>query len=304
MLAYIIRRLLFTVLIAFFAISAVFFIIRMTGDPTYLMVPMDASQTVIDNFRHKMGFDQPLFFQYLNYIWDCLHGDLGTSLRYNEPALSLVLEALPATALLTASAMAMSIVIGVPLGIITGIRSGGLDRVITALVVLAQGVPNFWLGLMMIYVFSVKYSLLPTGGMGTLKQLIMPTVVMGFYTSSRITRVTKSSISEHFQREYIQTARAKGLRESAVLIKHCVRNALMPVITLVALSVGIYMGGVVITETIFSWPGMGRLIVQSIEMRDFPVVIAAVSFIVVMFSFINLLTDIAYAWLDPRIRYD
>ena len=154
MLAYIIRRLLFTVLIAFFAISAVFFIIRMTGDPTYLMVPMDASQTVIDNFRHKMGFDQPLFFQYINYIWDCLHGDLGTSLRYNEPALSLVLEALPATALLTASAMAMSIVIGVPLGIITGIRSGGLDRGITALVVLAQGIPNFWLGPLLIILFS------------------------------------------------------------------------------------------------------------------------------------------------------
>lgn len=304
MLAFIIRRLLFTVLIAFFAVSAVFFIIRMTGDPTYLMVPMDASQTVIENFRHKMGFDRPLFFQYLDYIWDFMHGDLGTSLRYHEPALNLVLEALPATALLTFSAMVMSIVIGVPLGIITGIRSGGLDRVITALVVLAQGVPNFWLGLMMIYVFSVKFYLLPTGGMGTLKHLIMPTIVLGFYTSSRITRVTKSSVSEHFQKEYIQTARAKGLRESMVLLKHCVRNALMPVVTLVGLSVGIYMGGVVITETIFSWPGMGRLIVQSIEMRDFPVVIAAVSFIVVMFSFINLMTDIAYAWLDPRIRYD
>lgn len=215
-----------------------------------------------------------------------------------------MMEALPATALLTLSAMVMSIVIGVPLGIITGIRSGGLDRLITALVVLAQGVPNFWLGLMMIYLFSVKFSLLPTGGTGSLKNLIMPTIVLGFYTSSRITRVTKSSVSEHFQREYIQTARAKGLRESAVLLKHCVRNALLPVVTLVGLSVGIYMGGVVITETIFSWPGMGRLIVQSIEMRDFPVVIAAVSFIVVMFSCINLVTDIAYAWLDPRIRYD
>lgn len=304
MLAFIIRRLLFTVLIAFFAVSAVFFIVRMTGDPTYLMVPMDASQTVIENFRHKMGFDKPLFYQYTDYIWNLLHGDLGTSLRYNEPALKLVIEALPATALLTLSAMVMSIVIGVPLGIITGIRSGGLDRVITAVVVFAQGVPNFWLGLMMIYVFSVKFALLPTGGTGSLKHLIMPTIVMGFYTSSRITRVTKSSVSEHFQKEYIQTARAKGLRESAVLIKHCVRNALMPVVTLVGLSVGIYMGGVVITETIFSWPGMGRLIVQSIEMRDFPVVIAAVSLIVVMFSFINLITDIAYAWLDPRIRYD
>ena len=304
MLFFIIRRLMFTVLIAFFAISAVFFIVRMTGDPTYLMVPMDASQAVIENFRHKMGFDKPLFLQYLDYIWNCLRGDLGISLRYNEPALNLVLEALPATALLTLSAMIMSIVIGVPLGIITGIRSGGLDRVITALVVLAQGVPNFWLGLMMIYVLSVKFSLLPTGGIGTIKHLIMPTIVLGFYTSSRITRVTKSSVSEHFQKEYIQTARAKGLRESAVLLKHCVRNALLPVVTLVGLSVGIYMGGVVITETIFAWPGMGRLIVQSIEMRDFPVVIAAVSFIVVMFSFINLLTDIAYAWLDPRIRYD
>jgi len=304
MLAFIIRRLLFTVLIALFAISAVFFIIRMTGDPTYLMVPMDASKTVIENFRHKMGFDKPLFSQYVDYMWNFMHGDLGTSLRYNEPALNLVIEALPATALLTLSAMAMSIVIGVPLGIITGIRSGGLDRVITALVVLAQGVPNFWLGLMMIFVFSVKFHILPTGGMGSIKHLIMPTIVMGFYTSSRITRVTKSSVSEHFQKEYIQTARAKGLRESTVLLKHCLRNALMPVVTLVGLSVGIYMGGVVITETIFSWPGMGRLIVQSIEMRDFPVVIAAVSFIVVMFSFINLMTDIAYAWIDPRIRYD
>ncbi|MBW1695730.1 MAG: ABC transporter permease [Deltaproteobacteria bacterium] len=304
MVAYIIRRLVFTGLIAFLAVSAVFFIIRMTGDPTYLMVPMDASQAVIDNFRHKMGFDKPLFFQYLDYIWNFVHGDLGTSLRYNEPALDLVLEALPATALLTFSAMAMSILIGIPLGIITGIRSGGIDRLITALVVLAQGVPNFWLGLMMIFIFSVKFHLLPTGGTGSIKHLIMPTIVLGFYTTSRITRLTKSSVSEHFQKEYIQTARAKGLRESTVLLKHCVRNALMPVVTLVGLSIGVYMGGVVITETIFSWPGMGRLIVQSIEMRDFPVVIAAVSFIVVVFSFINLITDIAYAWIDPRIRYD
>jgi len=276
----------------------------MTGDPTYLMVPMDASQTVIENFRHKMGFDKPLFSQYVDYIWNCIHGDFGTSLRYNEPALNLVMEALPATALLTLSAMTMSILVGLPLGIITGVRSGGLDRLITALVVLAQGVPNFWLGLIMIFVFSVKFHLLPTGGMGSIKHLIMPTIVLGFYTTSRITRVTKSSVSEHYQKEYIQTARAKGLKESTVLLKHCVRNALMPVVTLVGLSIGIYMGGVVITETIFSWPGMGRLIVQSIEMRDFPVVIAAVSFIVVMFSFINLITDITYAWIDPRIRYD
>jgi peptide/nickel transport system permease protein len=304
MLAYVIRRLLFTLLIAFLAISAVFFIIRMTGDPTHLMLPMDASQEVIDNFRHKMGFDQPLFLQYVDYIWNFLHGDFGTSLRYNEPALNLVLEALPATALLTLSAMIMSIVIGVPLGIITGVHSGGLDRIITVFVVFAQGVPNFWLGLMMIFVFSVKFPLLPTGGIGSFAHLIMPTIVLGFYTTSRITRVTKSSISEHIQKDYIRTARAKGLKENIVLMKHCVRNALMPVVTLVGLSIGIYMGGVVITETIFSWPGMGRLIIQSIEMRDFPVVIAAVSFIVIIFSVINLITDISYAWIDPRIRYE
>ena len=304
MLAYVIRRLLFTLLIAFLAISAVFFIIRMTGDPTHLMLPMDASQEVIDNFRHKMGFDQPLFLQYVDYIWNFLHGDFGTSLRYNEPALNLVLEALPATALLTLSAMIMSIVIGVPLGIITGVHSGGLDRIITVFVVFAQGVPNFWLGLMMIFVFSVKFPLLPTGGIGSFAHLIMPTIVLGFYTTSRITRVTKSSISEHIQKDYIRTARAKGLKENIVLLKHCVRNALMPVVTLVGLSIGIYMGGVVITETIFSWPGMGRLIIQSIEMRDFPVVIAAVSFIVIIFSVINLITDISYAWIDPRIRYE
>ena len=304
MLAYVIRRLLFTLLIAFLAISAVFFIIRMTGDPTHLMLPMDASQEVIDNFRHKMGYDQPLFLQYVDYIWNFLHGDFGTSLRYNEPALNLVLEALPATALLTLSAMIMSIVIGVPLGIITGVHSGGLDRIITVFVVFAQGVPNFWLGLMMIFVFSVKFPLLPTGGIGSFAHLIMPTIVLGFYTTSRITRVTKSSISEHIQKDYIRTARAKGLKENIVLLKHCVRNALMPVVTLVGLSIGIYMGGVVITETIFSWPGMGRWIIQSIEMRDFPVVIAAVSFIVIIFSVINLITDISYAWIDPRIRYE
>ena len=215
-----------------------------------------------------------------------------------------MIEALPATALLTLSAMTMSIFIGIPLGVITGVRSGGLDRLITVLVVLAQGIPNFWLGLMMILVLSVQFHLLPTGGMGSIRHLIMPTIVLSFYTTSRITRVTKSSVSEHYQKDYIQTARAKGLKERSVLLKHCVRNALMPVVTLVSLSVGTYMGGVVITETIFSWPGMGRLIVKSIEMRDFPVVIAAVSFIVVMFSVINLITDISYAWIDPRIRYD
>jgi peptide/nickel transport system permease protein len=217
--------------------------------------------------------------------------------------MALVLERLPATLTLAGTSLLLTLSVAVPLGVLSAVRRDGLlDHLGTLVTVLGQAVPGFWLGLMLIYIFSVQLRWLPTGGTGTLAHLIMPSVVLAAFFSARIARLTRSAVIDVLNEEFVLTARAKGLRESRVIGKHTLRNSAIPIVTLAGLEAGQLLGGAVITETIFAWPGVGRLTVQALLNRDFPVVLAAVSLTSVTYTVINLLVDLLYGWLDPRVR--
>jgi peptide/nickel transport system permease protein len=252
-----------------------------------------------------MGFDKPLLLQYVFFIGGALRGDFGQSLRQQAPALSLVLERIPASLLLTATAICLALMVAVPLGIASAFKRGGvMDKLGTVIAVLAQAVPNFWLGLMFILLFAVVLRWVPTGGMGTWRHLVLPALTLAAYSAARITRLTRSSMIEVLQTDYIRTARAKGLADWKILWKHALKNAAIPIITITGLQVGVVFGGAVITETIFSWPGLGRLVIQSIYFRDYTTVQASIFVIAGMICLINLVVDILYAVVNPEIRLE
>src|SRR5690242_13383525 len=300
---YVASRLAQSVLVVLLSLSAVFGMVRLGGDPVLLFLPMDIQAKDVDAIRQQMGFNDPLLVQYARYMRGALHGDFGESLRYRRDALGLVLERLPATLLLAGSAILLTLVIAMPLGVVTAVRRDTLvDHVGTIATVLGQATPGFWLGLMLIYVFAVQLRWLPTGGSGTLAQLVMPSFVLAAFFAARVARLTRSATLDVLNEEYIKTARAKGLGEGRVISKHTLRNAAIPIITLAGLEAGQLLGGAVIAETIFAWPGLGRLTVQALLNRDFPVVMAAVSFTSIVYTLMNLAVDVLYGWLDPRVR--
>jgi peptide/nickel transport system permease protein len=303
MRGYLLSRLAQTALVVFLSLSAVFVMVRLSGDPVTLFMPMDIQAKDVNEFRQRLGFNDPLGIQYARFIGGAVRGDFGESLRYKRDALGLVLERLPATLLLAGTALALTFAIAVPLGVMSAVRRDGLfDHVGTVATVLGQAVPGFWLGLMLIYVFAVQLRWLPTGGMGTLAHLIMPSIVLAAFYAARVARLTRSAVLDVLNEEYILTARAKGLAETRVIGKHTLRNSAIPIVTLAGLEAGQLLGGAVITETIFAWPGLGRLTVQALLNRDFPVVLAAVSFTSVIYTLMNLAVDLLYGWLDPRVR--
>jgi peptide/nickel transport system permease protein len=303
MRGYVASRLLQTALVVFLSLTAVFVMVRLSGDPVTLFMPMDIQAKDINEFRERLGFNDPLGVQYARFITGAVRGDFGESLRYKRDALGLVLERLPATLLLAGSALAVTFVIAVPLGVLSAVKRDGMfDHVATVATVLGQAVPGFWLGLMMIYVFSVQLRWLPTGGIGTLSHLVMPAAVLAAFYAARVARLTRSAVLEVLGEDYVLTARAKGLGEGRVVGKHTLRNSAIPIVTLAGLEAGQLLGGAVITETIFAWPGLGRLTVQALLNRDFPVVLAAVSLTSVIYTLTNLLVDLLYGWLDPRVR--
>ena len=303
MRAYLVSRLGQTVLVVFLSLSAVFAMTRLAGDPVLLFMPMDIQAKDVNEWRQRLGFNDSLGTQYLRFLGGALRGDFGMSLRYRQDALGLVLERLPATVALAASALGLTLALAVPLGVVTAVRRDSwVDHAGTVVTVLGQAVPGFWLGLMLIYLFAVHLRWLPTGGMGGLPHLVMPTLVLAAFFASRIARLTRSAVLDVLREDYIQTARAKGLGESNVIGKHTLRNSAIPIVTLLGLEAGQLIGGAVVTETIFAWPGLGRLTVQALLNRDFPVVLAAVSFTSVVYTLLNLLVDLAYGWLDPRVR--
>ena len=300
---YVLARLAQSALVVLLSLTAVFGMVRLGGDPVLLFLPMDIQAKDVNEIRQRMGFNDPLVVQYGRFMAGAVRGDFGESLRYRRDAFGLVLERLPATLLLAGAAMVLTLVAAVPLGVVTAVRRDTLvDHLGTLATVLGQATPGFWLGLMLIYVFAVQLRWLPTGGYGTLAQLIMPAVVLAAFYSARVARLTRSAMLEVLGEEYIKTARAKGLAEGRVIAKHTLRNAAIPIVTLAGLEAGQLLGGAVITETIFAWPGLGRLTVQALLNRDFPVVMAAVSFTSVVYTLMNLGVDLAYGWLDPRIR--
>ncbi len=283
--------------------TIVFVVTRLLGDPATLLVEPGASHEELENVRRHLGIDQPIWVQYVSYLGQLLRGDFGASFQSGRPALGIVLEALPATFQLTAAAIFLGITIGGTAGTIAAIRRGTVaEFIVMLLTLIGQATPVFWLGLLAIMFFAVHLGMVPTGGYGSFLHLLMPACVLSVYTSATIARLLRSSILDVLNEDYIRTAHAKGLLPHTVLFWHVVRNALVPVLTMTAVMTGEMLGGSVVTETVFTWPGIGRTIVQAIGARDFPVVQAGVMVIAVIFVAVNLAVDLIYGLVDPRIK--
>lgn len=303
MLNYILARLGQSVLVMFGVSVLIFLSLHLTGDPAAVMMPPGSSQQEIAAFRHSMGFDRPLLWQYGHYLNGVLHGDLGDSLRYSQPVTSLISQRIPATLLLAVTALAWSTLVGLALGILSALKQNSLWDLFSRLIAFSgQAVPVFWLGLMMIILFSLNLRWLPSGGYGQAANLVMPALSLGAYYMSAIARLVRASLIDVLQQDYIRTARAKGLSQWRIVVRHGLRNALIPVITVQGMYFASLLGGALVTEIIFAWPGIGRLAVQAIQNRDFPLVQAIVLLAALVFVGINLLIDLLYVVLNPRIR--
>lgn len=303
MLRFLASRLVQSLIVLLGVSAIVFFCLFLSGDPAALMMPPDANRAEIDAFRRAMGFDDPVLVQYLRYLGKTLTGDFGMSLRFQRPVLDLVLERLPATALLAVTALAWSTALGFVFGILSALKPGGLvDFLVRSVALAGQAMPVFWLGLVLILVFAMKWRLLPTGGYGEARHLILPALTLGAYYTSAVTRLVRASLIDVMGEDYIRTARAKGLSTARIVVRHALRNALIPVVTVQAMYFAALLGGALVTEIIFAWPGIGRLAVQAIQNRDFPLVQAVVLLAATVFVLANLLVDLAYVMLNPRIR--
>ncbi len=321
--AYVLRRLLQSVVVIIGVTLVSFLALQAGGDPTYLFVSERASQEEIEAARVALGFDRPLHEQYLSFVGDLARGDFGQSLSYRQPAMEIVLDALPATIELAVFSLVMAILLAIPLGIMAAIYRGtAWDGSITTFAMFGQSIPNFWLGIMMILVFGLYLSWFPisghvpfltplfSGDVGTafsnlprtLLHLILPGVAVGTYSLARNTRLIRSSLLEVLEQDYVRTARAKGLSEFRVLVHHAMRNAWLPVVTIIGLEFGFLLGGVVVVETVFSYPGIGRLLFAAINQRDIPLVQAGVILLAGIFILLNLVVDLVYVRLDPRVK--
>ncbi len=280
-----------------------FLLVSLSGDPAFILLTPEAGEEQRAAFRKLYGLDQPLPVQYARYVSHVARGDFGRSFAFNRPAIQVVLERLPATLLLTATAVALGVVVGMPAGVVAAVKaSGPLDRLVMALVLLGQSVPTFWLGLLMIRIFAVNLRWVPVSGHGTVLHLVMPAVALGLYLAALLARLTRSEMLEALAQDYVRTARAKGLSERVVTVAHALKNALLPIVTLIGLQLGALLGGAVVTETVFAWPGIGSLVLDAILRKDYPVVLAAVEFVAAGFIVINMALDLLYGYLDPRLR--
>jgi len=323
MWTFIIRRLLQSAIVIIGVTLITFTALQMSGDPTYLYVSERATAEEIQRTREALGFDRPLPEQYLTFLGKLAQGDFGNSLSYKRPALDAVMEALPATLELTFFAMILAIVVAIPLGVIASLNRGSAtDGSVMTIAMLGQSIPSFWLGIMMIMFFGLQLRILPISGHvpfimpliqgnfvqaftnlpQTLYYLIMPGFAVAFYSISRNARLVRSSMLEVLSQDFVRTARAKGISEWAVVIHHALRNAWLPVVTMIGLEFGFLIGGVVVVEIVFSWPGLGRLVFNAINQRDIPVVQAAVVVLALVFIALNLIVDMVYARIDPRVK--
>ena len=303
MKTFLLRRLLQSLVVLLGVSFVVFFILFLTGDPAAVMLPPEATAEDIRRFRESMGFNDPFFVQYGRFLLGALSGNFGTSIRHGEPAFTLVVERMPATFELAGAALVIALLLAIPAGIVSAVRRNTVvDYISTVVALLGQSMPTFWLGIMLILFFSVQFQVLPSSGRGTWQHLVLPAITLGLFTTARITRLTRSGMLEVLNQDYIRTARAKGVSDPPVVWKHALKNAAIPIVTIVGIELGTLLGGSVITETIFAWPGVGRLSVQAIYNRDYPVVQAAVFLLAATFIVVNLLVDVVYTYLDPRIR--
>ena len=304
MLRYVARRLLLTLPVFVGILFISFLLTHLSGDPTDLILTPDTPDHVREEFRRRHGLDQPFLVQFYQFCIRALQGDFGNSLRFNQPALELVFERLGATAELAVTAMLLAVAVGIPLGVIAAYRRNSpIDLGVRAVSLFGLAVPSFYLGIVLIFVFAVWLRWFPSGGRGTWMHLVLPAIVLAVDQLALIARTTRSCMLDVLNQDYVRTARSKGLGEGWVVWGHALRNAFIPVLTVIGLQFGILLGGVVVTETVFSWPGVGRLAVQAIYARDFPVVQATVFLFAVIFVIVNLIVDLLYAVLDPRIGY-
>jgi peptide/nickel transport system permease protein len=305
MSTYFVQRLqhLFWVL---FAVSVlVFLLVYLSGDPIRLLAPLDAAPEDVERIRALYGLDQPLPVQYWNFLVKALQGDLGDSFRYNQPALKMVMDKLPATIRLALFSLTLTIVVGIPLGLWAGTRpNSAVDWTISLLTFIGISIPSFWLGIVLILVFADRLRWLPPSGDATFAHMLMPGITLSIYSIGLVSRLVRSTLIEVMQSDYIRTARAKGLRERMVLYRHALRNTMIPTVTVLGLQLGALLGGSVVVESVFAWPGVGWLMLQGIQNRDLPLVRAVVLVIGLGFVLINLIVDLLYSRLDPRIRYD
>jgi peptide/nickel transport system permease protein len=301
---YVLRRLLHVIPVMLGISIVAFVLVRLTGDPASIMLPPEAPKETVEAFRREFGLDQPIIIQYVQFVWNAMRGDFGKSLRYREPVADLFLERVPATLELALASIAIALVIGIPAGILSAVkRNSVFDAIARVIALFGQAVPNFYMGLMLIMLVAVHWRLLPTGGRGSWDQLVLPAITLSAALMALAMRFTRGSVLDVMRQDYVRTGRAKGLGERLLLRRHILKNALIPVVTIVGLQVGTAFSGAVVTETVFSWPGIGRLMVQAISTRDFPIVQATVMIVSVIFVSVNLVVDLIYAELDPRIKY-
>jgi len=301
-----IRRALHGVLVLFGVSVIVFLLMHLGGDPVAVLLPLDTPPEQIEAFRQEMGFDRPLPVQYLHFLSRALRGDFGYSYHYRTDAMTIVLERMPATLKLTFAALFFALIVAIPAGIFAALSSGRIsDLLIRMFVLLGQAVPGFWLALVLIMIFGVRLQWLPVSGAEGWKSLILPAIVAGSFSMATITRLLRGSLLEALGENYIQTARGKGLPPRLVTTRHALKNAAIPVVTVIGLQMGWLLGGAVISEVVFAYPGMGRLAVTAISYRDVPVIQSFVTITALIVVTINLSVDVVYSWLDPRIRlYD
>ena len=310
MRAYVIRRLLQSLIVLKAVLLIVFFMLQITGDPAAVLMPLDATKDDLAKFRKDMGFDLPLHVQYYNFLFGfgrskgVLRGDFGFSFRHEVPAMGLVMEHFPATVRLAVVALIVALIVAIPAGIMSAtFRNSWMDHWSSVGSMLGQSMPEFWLGLMFIVVFAVKLRWLPTSGYEGPTYIILPAMTAGLYATARIMRVMRSQMLDVLGLDYVRTARSKGLTEVLVVVRHALKNASIPVVTIVGIELGFLLGGTVVVESVFAWPGVGFLTVDAINNQDYPVVQAAVTLLAAVFVGVNLAVDLLYAWLDPRISY-
>ena len=302
---YFVRRILQIIPVLLIISFIVFSLVFIAGDPVALMLPDDASQQDVELLRESLGLNESFVVQYSTYLMNLVQGDFGESYRYGQDAMSIVLERLPATLELGIAALLIALFISIPLGIWSATKqNSSLDLVATGAAVLGKAMPNFWLGIMLILLFSVTLNIFPVSGRGTMAHLILPSITLGTGIAAEMTRLIRSSMIETLSQDYVRTAKSKGLKDRIVVYKHAFRNSLIPVITITALQTSTLVGGTLITETVFSWPGLGQLLIQAVNTRDMAIVQASVFVIAFLVILMNLIADVLYRLLDPRIKYN
>ena len=306
MTAFLVRRLLLTLPVVWIVVTLVFALIHLVpGDPIAQMLGEGAPAPEIQRLRHELGLDRPLLAQYKTYVAGLLKGDLGVSFRNQQSVATAIAERFPATLQLTIAAVAVSLLLSIPAGVAAAVKRGRLaDQAIGVFSLFGVSMPNFAIGPLLILLFSIVLGLLPVSGRGGLSHLILPAATMGLGLAAITTRMVRASMLEELQQDYMRTARAKGLPERTALFRHALRNGLLPVVTILGLQAGALLAGAIITETIFAWPGLGRLTVQAINARDYPLLQGCILTISLTYIVINLLTDVVYSVVDPRIRYE